>query len=142
MWAWQFAKAQQVAERNGWTKFVTMQNHYNLVYREEEREMLPLCLDQGVGVIPWSPLARGLLTRDHDAATARRETDEFGKTLYGTANVEIVDQLAQIAAQQGEVVFIVHTANLAQAVNRGFIVHMADQGVAGIGRNGHHAALG
>jgi len=101
MWAWQFAKAQQVAERHGWTKFVTMQNHYNLVYREEEREMLPLCIDQGVGVIPWSPLARGLLTRDHDAATARRETDEFGKTLYGTANMEIVDQLAQIAAERG-----------------------------------------
>ena len=91
MWAWQFAKAQHVAERNGWTKFVTMQNHYNLLYREEEREMLPLCVDQGVGVIPWSPLARGALTRDPDATTARQETDEFGKTLYGTADPEIVD---------------------------------------------------
>ena len=69
MCAWQFAKAQHVAERNGWTKFVTMQNHYNLVYREEEREMLPLCVDQGVGVIPWSPLARGLLTRDPSEST-------------------------------------------------------------------------
>ena len=82
MWAWQFAKAQHVAERNGWTKFVSMQNHYNLLYREEEREMLPLCADQGVGVIPWSPLARGKLTRDWDESTARSETDEFGKTLY------------------------------------------------------------
>ena len=101
MWAWQFAKAQQVARERGWTPFVTMQNHYNLVYREEEREMLPLCLDQGVGVIPWSPLARGLLTRDVDASTDRRETDEFGKTLYGTANTAIIDRVAEIAAERG-----------------------------------------
>src|SRR5499426_3738910 len=77
MYAWQFAKAQHVAEVNGWTKFASMQNHYNLIYREEEREMLPLCRDQGVGVIPWSPLARGRLTRDWDASTARSETDPF-----------------------------------------------------------------
>lgn len=101
MYAWQFAKAQQVAERNGWIKFVTMQNHYNLVYREEEREMLPLCVDQGVGVIPWSPLARGFLTRDAAQATSRSETDEFGKTLYGTANLEIVQAVADIAAERG-----------------------------------------
>ena len=101
MWAWQFAKAQHVAEQHGWTKFVTMQNHYNLVYREEEREMLPLCIDQGVGVIPWSPLARGLLTRDVSSNTNRSETDEFGKTLYGTANTEIIERVAEIAAQRG-----------------------------------------
>jgi len=101
MWAWQFAKAQHVAERNGWTKFVSMQNHYNLLYREEEREMLPLCLDQGVGVIPWSPLARGMLTRDPSATTARAETDEFGKTLYGTANTEIIQAVARIAEARG-----------------------------------------
>ena len=101
MWAWQFAKAQHVAERNGWTKFVTMQNHYNLLYREEEREMLPLCADQGVGVIPWSPLARGKLTRDPGDSTARQETDEFGKMLYGTANTEIIEQVAAIAAERG-----------------------------------------
>ncbi len=101
MWAWQFAKAQHVAEQHGWTKFVTMQNHYNLVYREEEREMLPLCIDQGVGVIPWSPLARGLLTRDLSSNTSRSETDEFGKTLYGTANTEIIERVAEIAAQRG-----------------------------------------
>jgi 1-deoxyxylulose-5-phosphate synthase len=101
MWAWQFAKAQQVAERNGWTKFVTMQNHYNLVYREEEREMLPLCVDQGVGVIPWSPLARGLLTRPTDETTSRRETDEFGKMLYGTADRGVIDAVAEIAAERG-----------------------------------------
>jgi len=101
MWAWQFAKAQQVAERNGFTKFVTMQNHYNLLYREEEREMLPLCLDQGVGVIPWSPLARGLLTRDSATATSRKETDEFGKTLYASADMAIVDRVAEVAAARG-----------------------------------------
>ncbi len=91
MWAWQFAKAQHVAERDGWTPFVSMQQHYNLLYREEEREMLPLCADQGVGVIPWSPLARGLLTRPWDTATARSRTDEFGKTLYGEQDRAIVD---------------------------------------------------
>ncbi len=101
MWAWQFSKAQYVAERNGWTKFATMQNHYNLLYREEEREMLPLCADQGVGVIPWSPLARGKLTRDVDESTARLETDEFGKMLYGTANTEIITEVAAIAADRG-----------------------------------------
>ncbi len=80
MYAWQFAKAQHVAEKNGWTKFVSMQNHYNLLYREEEREMIPLCLDQGVGLIPWSPLARGYLARSPEAAgTKRSETDRFGK---------------------------------------------------------------
>jgi 1-deoxyxylulose-5-phosphate synthase len=99
MWAWQFATAQHVAERNGWTRFVTMQNHYNLLYREEEREMLPLCAAQGVGVIPWSPLARGALTRD--GTSDRSETDEFGKTLYGTANLAIIDQVASIAAERG-----------------------------------------
>jgi aryl-alcohol dehydrogenase (NADP+) len=101
MWAWQFAKAQEIAKRNGWTPFATMQNHYNLVYREEEREMLPLCLDQGVGVIPWSPLARGLVTRDPDQVTARTETDEFAKTIYGTANMEIVREVATIADERG-----------------------------------------
>jgi aryl-alcohol dehydrogenase-like predicted oxidoreductase len=84
MWAWQFAKAQQVAEKNGWTRFVSMQNHYNLLYREEEREMAPLCLDQGVGMIPWSPLARGKLARPPDAKTSRTETDQFGKRLYSS----------------------------------------------------------
>jgi aryl-alcohol dehydrogenase (NADP+) len=101
MYAWQFAKAQHVADANGWTRFATMQDHYNLVYREEEREMLPLCLDQGVGVIPWSPLARGLLTRDAEQSTARRETDDFGKTLYATANRDIITAVADIAAERG-----------------------------------------
>jgi aryl-alcohol dehydrogenase-like predicted oxidoreductase len=101
MWAWQFAKAQQVAERNGWTTFVSMQDHYNLLQREEEREMLPLCLDQGVGVIPWSPLARGRLTRDWDTTTARSETDNFGRTLYADDDRRIVDAVAKIAESRG-----------------------------------------
>ena len=83
MHAWQFAKAQQVAERHGWTRFVSMQGHYNLIYREEEREMAPLCRDQGVGMIPWSPLARGKLARPPEATpTKRSETDRFGRMLY------------------------------------------------------------
>jgi aryl-alcohol dehydrogenase-like predicted oxidoreductase len=101
MHAWQFAKAQHVAERHGWTPFVSMQPHYNLVYREEEREMLPLCADQGVGVIPWSPLARGLLTRPWDTTTSRSQTDEFGKTLYGEQDRAIVEVVAAIAAERG-----------------------------------------
>jgi aryl-alcohol dehydrogenase (NADP+) len=101
MWAWQFAKAQHVADVNGWTRFATMQDHYNLMYREEEREMLPLCLDQGVGVIPWSPLARGRLTRDWDEQTARSETDEFGKALYRDEDRTIVERVAEVAAERG-----------------------------------------
>ncbi len=100
MWAWQFAKAQHVATVNGWTRFVTMQNHYNLLYREEEREMMPLCLDQGVGSIPWSPLARGQLTRI-DGTTARSETDLFGKTLYKSADDAIVAAVSEIARARG-----------------------------------------
>jgi 1-deoxyxylulose-5-phosphate synthase len=89
MFAWQFAKAQRVAERQGWTPFVSMQNHYNLIYREEEREMIPLCIDQGVGVIPWSPLARGFLagtrtrTREGERRTRRSETDPLQDEWYG-----------------------------------------------------------
>jgi aryl-alcohol dehydrogenase (NADP+) len=101
MWAWQFHKALHVADEHGWTRFATMQNHYNLLYREEEREMLPLCADQGIGVIPWSPLARGRLTRDWDTATARSETDEFGKSLYRDEDKLIVDRVAEIAGNRG-----------------------------------------
>jgi aryl-alcohol dehydrogenase-like predicted oxidoreductase len=101
MYAWQFAKAQHVAQRHGWTRFVSMQDHYNLLYREEEREMLPLCADQGVGVLPWSPLARGRLTRDWDASTARRDTDAFGRSLYREEDRGIVDTVAGIARGRG-----------------------------------------
>ena len=101
MYAWQFAKAQYLAERHGWTPFATMQDHYNLLYREEEREMLPLCADQGVGVIPWSPLARGRLTRPWQASTARAQTDEFGRTLYPDGDRLIVDQVMKVAESRG-----------------------------------------
>jgi aryl-alcohol dehydrogenase (NADP+) len=103
MWAWQFAKALFVADQHGWARFATMQNHYNLLNREEEREMLPLCLDQRIGVIPWSPLARGKLTRDWDVTTERSETDEFGKTLYDTVASDrvIVERVAEVAAERG-----------------------------------------
>ncbi|MCG5214238.1 aldo/keto reductase [Streptosporangium sp. KLBMP 9127] len=100
MWAWQFAKAQHVAERNGWTRFATMQNHYNLLYREEEREMIPLCLDQGVGLIPWSPLARGLLARAGSDVTdtTRTATDGRIEQLYDPENdARILDNVAQVA---------------------------------------------
>ena len=104
MAAWQFAKAQHVAVVNGWTPFVSMQDQYNLIQREEEVEMHPLCLDQGVGILPWSPLARGRLTRDWDEATERTSTDVYGSTLYN-ANVDsnraIVDTVARIAAARG-----------------------------------------
>src|SRR3954463_5057165 len=104
MHAWQFTKALYLADLNGWTRFVTMQNHLNLLYREEEREMLPLCRAEGIGVIPWSPLARGRLTRDWDASTARSETDEFGKTLYAKtadADRQVVEAVAKVASDQG-----------------------------------------
>jgi 1-deoxyxylulose-5-phosphate synthase len=104
MYAWQFAKANYIARMNGWTEFVSMQNYVNLLYREEEREMIPLCRDMGVAVIPWSPMARGRLTRDWDATTARTETDEFGKTLYagtGDADRKIVERVAELANARG-----------------------------------------
>jgi 1-deoxyxylulose-5-phosphate synthase len=98
--AWQFSKSHYLARLAGLTSFVSMQNHYNLLNREEEREMLPLCADLGVGVIPWSPLARGKLTRDWDAETTRSQTDEFGKTLYRPGDKAIVDQVALIAEER------------------------------------------
>jgi 1-deoxyxylulose-5-phosphate synthase len=101
MYAWQFSKMLHAAERHGWSKFVSMQDHYNLLYREEEREMLPLCADQGIGAIPWSPLARGRLTRDWDESTERSQTDEFGKRLYREGDKVIVASVASVAEQRG-----------------------------------------
>jgi aryl-alcohol dehydrogenase (NADP+) len=106
MYAWQFAKALRVADVNGWTRFVSMQDHYNLVYREEEREMIPLCLDESIGIIPWSPLARGLLTgtrtRDGAEKTIRAKGDDFGKSLYGTdADFDVVDRCLELAERRG-----------------------------------------
>ena len=104
MFAWQFATALHTSERNGWTRFVSMQNMLNLLNREEEREMLPLCAAQGIGVIPWSPLARGRLTRDWDAATARSEKDEFGRSLFAQtadADRKVVEAVAVVAKARG-----------------------------------------
>ncbi len=105
MYAWQFSKALYLADQNGWTRFVSMQNHYNLLYREEEREMMGLCQSEGVAVIPWSPLARGRLTRAWKAETTNRsETDAFGKTLYSRtedADRKVVDRLGEIAEKRG-----------------------------------------
>src|SRR5215470_14758413 len=106
MFAWQFAKAQHCADAHRWTRFSSMQNHYNLLYREEEREMIPQCLDQGVGVIPWSPLARGVLagnrTRSGERHTTRAGTDPFSDSLYGMpSDFDIVDRVAQVAAGRG-----------------------------------------
>jgi aryl-alcohol dehydrogenase-like predicted oxidoreductase len=101
MYAWQFAKMLHASKVHGWARFVSMQDHYNLLYREEEREVLPLCADEGIGVIPWSPLARGRLTRDWDAVTARSETDEFGRRLYAETDQAIVGAVAAVAAKRG-----------------------------------------
>ncbi|GEP02179.1 aldo/keto reductase [Methylobacterium oxalidis] len=104
MFAWQFAKALFTADLKGFTRFATMQDHYNLLHREEEREMHPLCADQGVALLPWSPLARGRLTRDWDATTRRQDSDDYGRTLYGAAedaDRAIVARVAEIAAARG-----------------------------------------
>ncbi len=105
MYAWQFAKALYLADRHGWTRFVSMQNHYNLLYREEEREMIGLCLAEGIGVLPWSPLARGRLTRPWQSETTRRsETDRFGNTMYSRTEEDdrkVVERLGEIAQKRG-----------------------------------------
>lgn len=101
MFAWEFSKMLNTSDRHGWARFVTMQDHYNLLYREEDREMLPLCWDEGIGVIPWSPLARGRLTRDWDVQTERSRTDEFGKRLYMEDDRRIVQAVANVAEKRG-----------------------------------------
>ena len=105
MFAWQFAKALDLADMHGWTRFVSMQNHYNLLYREEEREMIGLCQAEGIGVIPWSPLARGRLARPwHAESTKRFETDQFGKTMYSKTEADdkaVVDKLGEVAEKRG-----------------------------------------
>ena len=101
MFAWQFSKAQYLAKAHGWTPFVSMQDHYNLLNREEEREMHPLCLDQGVGVIPWSPLARGRLAREWGVETERSGTDVFGAKLYDDGDRAIVEAVGRVAERRG-----------------------------------------
>jgi aryl-alcohol dehydrogenase-like predicted oxidoreductase len=104
MYAWQFSKALHLARQRGWTPFVSMQDHYNLLYREEEREMMPLCADAGIGVLPWSPLARGRLTRDWNSETARTRTDTYGNALYAAteeSDRRVVAEVAAVAAARG-----------------------------------------
>jgi aryl-alcohol dehydrogenase-like predicted oxidoreductase len=105
MFAWQFAKAMHVADQHGWTRFVAMQDHYNLLYREEEREMIPLCRDLGVGLIPWSPLARGWLTGSRDRGgvrnTVRGQSDAFAEQMYDESDFQVIDAVSQVAEEQG-----------------------------------------
>ena len=104
MWVWQFAKMLQLAEQHGWPRFVTMQDHYNLLYREEEREMIPFCRAEGIGVIPWSPLARGKLARPREAGTVRSRTDDYAKSLYDAtaeADERVIARLQEMAAARG-----------------------------------------
>jgi 1-deoxyxylulose-5-phosphate synthase len=104
MYSWQFARALYTADLHGWTRFVSMQPHYNLIYREEEREMIPLCLDQKIAIIPWSPLARGLLTGNRSIErneTIRAKTDEFGKKLYNDSDFNIINRVTEVAIQKG-----------------------------------------
>jgi 1-deoxyxylulose-5-phosphate synthase len=105
MAAWQFTKMLYTAEANGWTRFASMQNHYNLIYREEEREMIPLCLEEGIGILPWSPLARGRLAGKRRPETIRARTDTYGKQIYGEeigeADARVIERLEALAAKQG-----------------------------------------
>ena len=141
MFAWQFAKLQHVAASNGWARFVSMQNHYNLVYREEEREMLPLCRDQGVGVIPWSPLARGLLagtrTRAGERASVRAETDAFQDDLYGRdEDYDVAEAVAALAAERGlppaqvALAWLMHQPGVVPIVGASRVEHVEDAAAA------------
>ncbi|MBG6217134.1 aryl-alcohol dehydrogenase-like predicted oxidoreductase [Arthrobacter sp. CAN_A6] len=132
MYAWQFSKALYLQQLNGFSRFVTMQDHYNLINREEEREMYGLCADQGIGVLPWSPLARGKLARAWDETTSRSESDAFGKTLYGTfdADRRVSDAVGEVAADRG-----VSRAQIALAwVSRNPVVSAP---IVGVGKPGH-----
>lgn len=141
MYAWQFSKALYLADLHGWTRFVSMQDHYNLLNREEEREMHRLCVDQGIAVLPWSPLARGRLARHWGATSERTETDEFGKTLYDPSDSDrdIVERVGEIAEERGVVRAQVALAWIAQqpAVTATIIgarkLHHLDDAVAGLG---------
>jgi 1-deoxyxylulose-5-phosphate synthase len=140
MFAWQFAKALYLAKLNGWSRFVSMQNHYNLVYREEEREMLPLCRDEGVGIIPWSPLARGFLAgnrtrnRDEGGETLRARTDDYAKNLYySDEDFEIVDRVVELSGRLGikptqvALAWILHKPGITSPIiGTGNIEHLED----------------
>jgi aryl-alcohol dehydrogenase (NADP+) len=143
MFAWQFAKAQHIAESHGWTRFVSMQNHYNLVYREEEREMNPLCLDQGVGLIPWSPLARGFLAGNRkakgDGSTTRAKSDDIADRLYFEAgDFEVVQRATQLAEARGvtsaqiALAWLLHKPALTAPIIGASKMHHLEQAVAAV----------
>jgi aryl-alcohol dehydrogenase-like predicted oxidoreductase len=138
MYAWQFAKALYLADQHGWTRFVSMQNHYNLLFREEEREMLPLCAAEGIGVIPWSPLARGRLTRDLDVGTARSEIDPFAQRLFRDGDVTIVDAVAAVAAERGvsraqvALAWVLHNPAVSAPIVGATKAHHLDDAVAAV----------
>lgn len=138
MFAWQFSKALYTSDLHGWTRFSTMQNHYNLLDREEEREMIPLCLDQGIGIIPWSPLARGRLTRDPANTTARSGTDPFTGNLYAESNPTIVERVAEVARKrdvpmaQVALSWVAHRAGVVAPIVGTTRLHHLDDAVAAI----------
>jgi aryl-alcohol dehydrogenase (NADP+) len=143
MWVWQFVKAQYVADRHGWTRFVSMQNHYNLVYREEEREMLPYCREEGVGVIPWSPLARGFLAGNRRAAdkgdTSRAKTDDIAQRLYyAESDFRIVDRVVAVANTRGvapaqiALAWVLHQAGITAPIVGASKMEQLDQAVAAL----------
>jgi aryl-alcohol dehydrogenase (NADP+) len=138
MWAWEFSKLLHLADAHGWTRFVSMQDHYNLLYREEEREKLPLCRDEGIGVIPWSPLARGRLARPWDDTTNRSETDRFGQTLYPDGDRTIVERVAEVANERAVPMAQVATAwmlskpGITAPINGATKPHHIDDAVAAV----------
>lgn len=143
MAAWQFAKALYLTERHGWTRFVSMQNHYNLVYREEEREMIPLCREEGVGVIPWSPLARGFLAGNRRVAdkgdTARAKADDYAhKLYYADSDFQIVDRVVEVAQARGvapaqvALAWILHQPGVAAPIVGASKMDQLDQAVAAL----------
>jgi aryl-alcohol dehydrogenase (NADP+) len=143
MFAWQFERLLDTAERRGWTKFVTMQNHYNLIYREEEREMIPLCIDRGVGVIPWSPLARGFLAgnrkRGEQDTTERAKTDDFAHQMYyGDADFDVVDRVRELAKRRGvapaqiALAWILHKTGVTAPIIGASKMEQLDQSIAAL----------
>ena len=134
MYAWQFAKAQYTAELHGWTKFISMQNHYNLLYREEEREMIPQCLDMGVGLIPWSPLARGTLTRPRlSNTTLRSQTDQHRNGYEESVNWRVEDRVEEVATQRGvpqsqvALAWLLHKAGVVAPIIGASKLHQLDE---------------
>lgn len=142
MFAWQFAQMLAISDGNGWARFVTMQNHYNLLYREEEREMNPLCVSEGVGLIPWSPLARGVLAGNRKAKTTRARTDDFGAKLYGKemaeADQRVVDRLEEISSKRGippaqiALAWLLHQPGLVAPIVGASKPHHLDDAVAAV----------